>query len=46
MLRLMVGRRWDGDERGEGIADARLFVPGVEELLAEMRSPARVVGPD
>ncbi len=38
ILRLMVGRRWDGDERGEGIADARLFAPGVEELLAEMRS--------
>jgi hypothetical protein len=38
----MVGRRWDGDERGEGIADALLFVPGVEELLAEMRSPAWV----
>ena len=42
MLRVMVGRRWDGDERGEGIADALLFVPGVEELLTEMRRPAWV----
>jgi hypothetical protein len=38
----MVGRRWDGDERGAGIADARRFVPGVEELLAEMRREAWV----
>lgn len=38
----MAGRRWDGDARGEGIADARPFAPGVEELLGEMRSPAWV----
>jgi hypothetical protein len=39
MLRGMAEPRWDGDERGEGVADARPFVPGVEELLVEMRRP-------
>ena len=33
----MSGRRWEGDERGEGIADARPFAPGVEELLEATR---------
>jgi hypothetical protein len=28
MLRPVAGRRWDGDERGEGIADARAFADG------------------
>jgi hypothetical protein len=35
----MVGRRWDGDERGEGVADATGFVAGVSELVYAMRSP-------
>ena len=35
----MTGRRWDGDERGEGIADARAFVPGAEALVEAMQSP-------
>jgi hypothetical protein len=35
----MVGRRWDGDERGEGVADATGFVAGVFELVDAMRSP-------
>ena len=39
MLRAMGGRRWEGDERGEGIADARPFAPGVEELLEATRLP-------
>jgi len=38
----MSGRRWDGDERGEGIADARPFAPGVEELLGATRRPGWV----
>jgi hypothetical protein len=33
----MVGRRWDDDERGEGVADAAQFVDGASELLAAMR---------
>jgi hypothetical protein len=35
----MVGRRWDEDERGEGVADATGFVAGVFELVDAMRSP-------
>jgi hypothetical protein len=35
----MTARRWDGDERGEGIADAGSFAPGAEELVDAMRSP-------
>jgi hypothetical protein len=38
----MVGRRWDGDERGEGVADATGFVAGVFELIDAMRSPSWV----
>jgi hypothetical protein len=29
--------RWDGDERGEGVADAAPFAPGAGELLEAMR---------
>jgi hypothetical protein len=29
--------RWDGDERGEGVADARTFAPGVASLLDAMQ---------
>ena len=35
----MSGRRWDNDERGEGIADGRAFAPGVQALLDETRRP-------
>jgi hypothetical protein len=38
----MVGPRWDGDERGEGVADATGFVAGVFELVDAMRSPSWV----
>jgi hypothetical protein len=31
-------RRWDGDERGRGVADARAFAPGAEALIAAMRT--------
>jgi hypothetical protein len=30
-------RRWDGDERGEGIADARNFVPAAASLADAMQ---------
>jgi hypothetical protein len=30
-------RRWDGDERGEGVADAAPFAPGAVELVEAMR---------
>ena len=32
----MDARRWDEDERGEGIADARSFAPGAAELVEAM----------
>jgi len=32
-------RRWDGDERGAGVADGRAFRPGVEVLTAAMGEP-------
>ncbi|MGZ4333559.1 MAG: hypothetical protein ACXVRJ_04735 [Gaiellaceae bacterium] len=35
----MADRRWDGDERGDGIADAGPFVDGVVELIEAMRRP-------
>ena len=38
----MVGLRWDGDERGEGVADATGFVAGVLGLVDAMRSPSWV----
>jgi len=31
--------RWDGDERGEGVADASQLAGGADELLAAMRRP-------
>jgi hypothetical protein len=31
--------RWDGDERGEGVADAAQFADGAAELLAAMQRP-------
>jgi hypothetical protein len=30
--------RWDGDERGRGVADAGSFVPGATELVDAMRT--------
>lgn len=42
MLRGMDARRWDGDERGEGIADARSFAPGAAELVEAMGRPSWV----
>jgi len=35
----MTEYRWEDDERGDGVADAREFVEGAEELLAAMRRP-------
>jgi hypothetical protein len=35
----MADRRWDGDERGDGVADAATFVDGAAELIAAMRRP-------
>jgi hypothetical protein len=35
----MVDRRWDGDERGDGVADAAQFVDGAVELISAMRQP-------
>jgi hypothetical protein len=32
-----VNRRWDDDERGEGVADGLAFAPGVEELVAALQ---------
>jgi len=32
-------RRWDVDERGRGVADARGFLAGARELLAAMDEP-------
>lgn len=29
-------RRWDGDERGGGVADARTYAPGAAELVEAM----------
>lgn len=39
MLRAMVDRRWDGDEQGDGVADATRFVDGAAELIAAMQRP-------
>jgi hypothetical protein len=33
----MNGRRWDTDERGEGIASGAAFSPNLQELADEMR---------
>jgi hypothetical protein len=35
----MADRRWDDDERGEGVADASQFADGASELIAAMRRP-------
>lgn len=35
----MPDRRWDGDERGDGVADAGPFVEGAAELVAAMQRP-------
>jgi len=35
----VAGRRWDDDERGEGVADARAFAPGAAELVDAMQRP-------
>jgi hypothetical protein len=35
----VADRRWDGDERGDGVADAGQFVDGVAELVAAMQQP-------
>ncbi len=35
----MAARRWDGDERGEGVADAGAFASAAAELVDTMRSP-------
>ena len=35
----MAERRWDGDERGDGVADASRFADGADELIAAMRRP-------
>jgi len=32
----MAAARWDGDERGEGVADAAALVPGAVELIDAM----------
>ena len=34
----MVNRRWDTDERGHGIADARQFADGARDLVAAMET--------
>ena len=39
MLRSMADRRWDGDERGDGVADASQFTAGAAELIAAMQRP-------
>src|SRR5262245_50735850 len=38
----MVGLRWDGDERGEGVADATAFAPAAVELVDAMQLPTWV----
>ena len=38
----MVGFRWDGDERGEGVGDATAFADGTVELVDAMRHPSWV----
>jgi hypothetical protein len=37
-----VPRRWDDDERGEGVGDAARLRPGAEELLEWMSAPGWV----
>jgi hypothetical protein len=35
----MADHRWEGDERGDGVADAATFLDGATELIAAMRRP-------
>ena len=43
----MADHRWDGDERGDGVADAGQFVEGAAELIAAMQQPNWVAeGPE
>ena len=35
----MAGARWEGDERGEGVADAAAFAGGASALVEAMRHP-------
>jgi hypothetical protein len=35
-------RRWDGDERGDGVRDAAQFATGADALVAAMRRPGWV----
>jgi hypothetical protein len=39
MLWVMADRRWDGDGRGDGVADAVQFADGASELIGAMRRP-------
>jgi hypothetical protein len=39
MLRRVADHRWDGDDRGEGVADATQFTDGAAKLIAAMRRP-------
>jgi hypothetical protein len=39
MLPYMAERRWVGDERGDGVADAGQFADGAAELIAAMQRP-------
>jgi hypothetical protein len=39
IMLLMATLRWDGDERGEGVADATAFAPGTVALVDAMRRP-------
>jgi hypothetical protein len=34
-----VPARWDDDDRGRGVADARRLLPGVEELMTALADP-------
>jgi len=38
----MADRRWDSDERRDGVADAAKFLDGANELIAAMRRPTWV----
>jgi hypothetical protein len=38
----MADHRWDGDERGDSVADAANFLDGTAGLIAAVRRPNRV----
>jgi hypothetical protein len=38
----MAEHRWDGDQRGDGVADAANFLDGTAGLIAAVRRPNRV----